>query len=230
VAEAAAEISGQNARWRRFERSVLTRLPVPRPIGKLLLGLVVAAGVALLAVAVLFVLDAAVDAGRPIGLAVAALAFGAATFVVVKTRFYEFWVPWRRDARVFSDVYGSVLLAWASLTVAAVSLEVVLGIAGLANAVWVQPEGESPRTDPALPGNDDLVAVSVEYFVWSFLDGIPVLKLTESLGWEVGRTFDDYWSGVLLVLYKLGVILPVVALIVRSLRPPEPETSPQASR
>ena len=210
----------ENERWRRFEQWLLGRPPV-HPAKKLVLGTIVAGVLAGLVFASLFGLDWVVGSRSTVVSSVVMGVFLVFTAVaVVMTRFYRLWVSWRRDDRVFSDIYGSVMLAFAVLTVAAVSVEVLIDVAGRAELDWV-PADAGGRENPTgeAQSKADFVWVSAEYFVWNFLDGIPVLKVTESVNWNRDRTFEDHWSGSVLLLYKLAVILPIVALVVRSLRP-----------
>ncbi len=214
-------------RWLRFEDAFLERAPLPRPVGKLVLGLLLAALISLLAAGALVGLDLAVSHSEGLAL-IAALATVALTgFLVIVTKYYEFWVPWTLDDRRFSDVYGSVMLAFAALTVGTVAIGVLLYLGNWIDAIWVPPDeggrAQTPTTDPLTRGG--LTALSGEFFVWNFLDGIPVLKITESLNWNRDRTFTDHYSGSLLLLYKLAVVIPIVALVVHSLRAPKAESA-----
>jgi hypothetical protein len=216
----------RNARWKAFEDRVLDASPFPRHATKAALGLAVAALIGGLTALALIALDAAVGASRAAALFGAVVAIVGAAVAVWRTRFYEFWVPWRYDSRRFSDVYGSVMLALAALTVGTVGVGILIYLAGGIDAIWV-PFSEGGRKNHSGPPltRGGLVALSTEYYVWNFFDGIPVLKVTDSVNWNRDRTFVDHWSGILLLLYKLAVVIPIVALIVRSLRAPDPDVA-----
>jgi hypothetical protein len=216
----------RNARWKSFEDGVLDASPFPRPATKAALGLAVAAVIGGLAALALIALDAAVGASRAAALFAAVIAIIGAAVTVWRTRFYEFWVPWRHDERRFSDVYGSVMLALAALTVGTVGVGILIYLSGGIDAIWVpfSEGGRESHSGPPLT-RGGLVALSTEYYVWNFFDGIPVLKVTDSVNWNRDRTLVDHWSGILLLLYKLAVVIPIVALIVRSLRAPDPEVA-----
>ena len=216
----------RNATWKAFEKSVLDASPFPRPATKAALGLAVAAIIGMLAAVALIALDVAVGSSRAAALIGAVIAIVVAAVAVWRTRFYEFWVPWRYDKRRFSDVYGSVMLALAALTVGTVGVGILIYLAGGIDAIWVPVAdgGRKSHSGPPLT-RGGLVALSTEYYVWNFFDGIPVLKITDSVNWTRDRTFVDHWTGIVLLLYKLAVVIPIVALIVRSLRAPDPDVA-----
>jgi hypothetical protein len=53
---------------------------------------------------------------------------------------------------------------------------------------------------------------ALAYYVWHFLDAIPYREIPRTVGWELGFAYVDHVNPVLLLLYKLVVITPVLAL------------------
>jgi len=49
-----------------------------------------------------------------------------------------------------------------------------------------------------------------DFFLWHFLDAVPLLKITQTLGWRPPLTYDSFSVGWLLLLFKAVVILPVI--------------------
>lgn len=83
------------------------------------------------------------------------------------------------------------------------------------------------RTQPA-----DLDSAANELFnafLWSFLNAIPTIEIPRTLGWEEPLRFTDHVTPPLLLLYKLAVILPVIAtatvVVRRARRPPRAHKS-----
>lgn len=50
------------------------------------------------------------------------------------------------------------------------------------------------------------------FYVWSFLDAVPVLAIPQTVRWEPRFEFNDHFNPPLLLLYKLVVIIPTIAL------------------
>jgi hypothetical protein len=73
-----------------------------------------------------------------------------------------------------------------------------------------------------------IVWEALVYYVWSLLDGIPVLEVPQTLNWEPAITFTDHMSGALLRAYKLFVIVPIVSLVVGLLKE-QPEDTDRRS-
>src|SRR5262245_13349131 len=49
-----------------------------------------------------------------------------------------------------------------------------------------------------------------DFFLWHFLDAVPLLEVTETLGWRPPLTYDSFSVGCMLLLFKTVVILPVI--------------------
>lgn len=76
---------------------------------------------------------------------------------------------------------------------------------------------------------DNQAASSVGFFLWHFFDAIPLLDLTETLRWREPLTYHDPWMGAVVVLFKLVVIVPVIAAIRAAWRSAESEPVAEAA-
>jgi len=65
---------------------------------------------------------------------------------------------------------------------------------------------ERPLTDPV---ND-----SYWYYIWNFLNAIPILELPQTLGLDLPFRYTDPWNRLLLLIYKIVLIGPVIATTV----------------
>jgi hypothetical protein len=52
-----------------------------------------------------------------------------------------------------------------------------------------------------------------DFYMWHFLEAVPLLKVTETLGWKTSLTYDSALVGLVLLLFKLAVIVPVIACL-----------------
>jgi hypothetical protein len=52
---------------------------------------------------------------------------------------------------------------------------------------------------------------AVDFYMWHFLDAIPVLKINETLLWNAPLTYHQSRVGLLLLIFKIAVIAPVIA-------------------
>ena len=72
---------------------------------------------------------------------------------------------------------------------------------------------------------------SAGFYLWHFLDAIPLLDAPDALRWSEPLVYEDPWVGALLVLFKLVIIVPIVAALRRAWHaedtavdaPPEPQ-------
>ncbi len=98
---------------------------------------------------------------------------------------------------------------WGLLPLAGLLLVILmfatLGFAGLSELLYLHGIA---TTDRALA--DPLFASQV-FYVWSFLNAIPVLEIPQTLRWELHFEFTDHVNPVLLLAYKIAVIAPVIA-------------------
>lgn len=114
--------------------------------------------------------------------------------------FWRQWLPWLRPGRTWIspvlDAYRSLFVLTASFA----GLTTILAAQGVLG------------TDPPF-ADDGSVWPALAYYVWHFLDAIPVLEIPATLNWSLGTDYTGYTSGVLLLVYKLLVIVPVVRAI-----------------
>ena len=58
-------------------------------------------------------------------------------------------------------------------------------------------------------------SVSVEslqnFYLWHFLEALPLLKVNETVGWKNPLSYESAFVGWILLLFKLAVIVPVIA-------------------
>jgi predicted ester cyclase len=64
------------------------------------------------------------------------------------------------------------------------------------------------KFEPPLP--NDLSPV-VDFYVWHFVNLIPGLGIPETLRWTQPYQYSDHLSGTVLLIFKIAVILPVIA-------------------
>lgn len=109
------------------------------------------------------------------------------------------------QALVEPDVEGA---GWRVFTLALITLWILafatLGFAGVSELLYLR---EVATTDRQL---DDPFGDSVLFYVWSFLNAIPVLEIPQTLRWDLDFEFTDRLSPVLLLVYKIAVIGPVI--------------------
>jgi hypothetical protein len=65
---------------------------------------------------------------------------------------------------------------------------------------------------------DSPAVASMAFYAWHFVDAIPLLDATRALRWEEPLTYRDPWVGVLLVLFKLVIIVPVIGAMRAALK------------
>jgi hypothetical protein len=52
---------------------------------------------------------------------------------------------------------------------------------------------------------------AIDFYMWHFLDAVPVFKINETLLWDRPFTYRDSNVGLLLLIFKVTVIAPVIA-------------------
>ena len=67
---------------------------------------------------------------------------------------------------------------------------------------------------------------AIDFYMWHFLDAVPVLKINETLLWNAPLTYHQSRVGLLLLVFKIAVIAPVIAAFAgyreyTQVRPPE---------
>jgi hypothetical protein len=110
------------------------------------------------------------------------------------------WVYWQ--VRLDDTAHEPYVVAMAtSVAVIGVCTE---AFSGLTAVLW--QEGHVASTRDAAPS---LWAVE-QYYLWHLADAVPLVQLPQTLRWPEPQSFDDQWSGVLLLLFKIMVIVPLV--------------------
>lgn len=61
-----------------------------------------------------------------------------------------------------------------------------------------------------------------DFYAWHFVQGIPLLRINETLRWSEPLTYKEGWVGPVLLLFKLMVILPVIRVFTWSWRREDP--------
>ena len=62
------------------------------------------------------------------------------------------------------------------------------------------------------------LGASWHYYLWNLASAIPFFEIPETLRWPMGRTFSDRVSGILLLLYKLLVLVPLAKLLLVTIK------------
>jgi hypothetical protein len=101
-------------------------------------------------------------------------------------------------------ILGGILLScWVLLLAIAAASSITLTLlhAGLA------------RTDSPLPPTEEVNA-SIQWYAWHLAEAIPVLDATQTLNWSIQIEFLDRWTGLLLMLLRIGLILILLVPVV----------------
>jgi hypothetical protein len=53
-------------------------------------------------------------------------------------------------------------------------------------------------------------------YAWHVMDAFPVLDITKTLGWNAPIAFSDHWSGVLLLMFKVVLLVPLLGVLTAS--------------
>jgi hypothetical protein len=141
----------------------------------------------------------ALDAGRPM-VSWAGVVPGfmlAATLIAILG-----WVYWEKRLNAKKHEPYVVALA-ASVAVIGVCTE---ASSGLTAVLW--QEGHIASTRGAAPS---LWAVE-QYYLWHLADAVPLVEVPQTVRWPEPQGFDDHGSGVLLLLFKVMVIIPLVSI------------------
>jgi hypothetical protein len=137
------------------------------------------------------------------------LSFGIALYLVGALA-----LPWSRPLWLTSNLYDPTHWWGFLLPVSNTLFTAFMATAGFAVvSVFLYRQGlatTSPERALADPFNESFKE-SLAYYLWSLLDAIPVLELPQTLGWERSFRYTDPASRVLLLVYKVVVILPMIA-------------------
>jgi len=149
-----------------------------------------------------FVLWAQDDVGEDamLDFTVIAGAFLGTAGLIIATGFWKRWLPLAdRSTESVPLTVISTLAAVVAITVAFSGLSAVLEAR---EVIATKPDVE-----------DRAVWKSQTFYAWQFWDSIPELEIPQTLGWEREFKTSDWLGGLLVLLFKLLVILPVVAAI-----------------
>lgn len=155
------------------------------------------------------------------------LAWLVAILAVARTGFYRHWMVWKPSPpqpAVFlvAGTAAAVFVlieAFAGLTF----LLETLGLVGMSEPALTLEDLSAAIERKALPPSgfggtttwyysDEVYSYLELHYLWHFLDAVPVLKIPQTLNWDLTHRFVDVPSGVLLLAFKVLVILPVVRL------------------
>ena len=137
-----------------------------------------------------------------VALALAIGSFCAWGLVTAKSR--KSWLKFLEPVTLTHGVYGVPALVLAIVWIVAFA---TLGFAGVSELLYLHGIATT-EPDRALA---DPLTDSGRFYLWSFLNAIPVLEIPQALGWKLAFRFTDHVSPVLLLLYKVTVIGPVIA-------------------
>jgi hypothetical protein len=136
------------------------------------------------------------------------LALGGAPFVIYVSGFWRWWNVF--DPPKDEHRLAVAIAVFGGLTM--LTLVFAVGTAALGVQGWLQESGFHARSGLDL-GEDLTVGSLSAYYVWHLVEAIPAVEIPKTLNWEVPYTFKDSLSGALMLIYKLLVILPIVAIL-----------------
>jgi hypothetical protein len=124
------------------------------------------------------------------------------------------WRGWKR-----------FMIAAALLTLALRALFVLMGAFAVLTS-GLQAQGLVVEKPPS--EDHGYVLSALGFYAWHLLDAIPVVEVPQTLNWNVTTRLTDHLGGALLLVFKLLVILPLVAVtlnLITTLRKPTVEES-----
>ena len=101
------------------------------------------------------------------------------------------------------EVFGSLAPALFSFNILMIS---ILFFATASHLLVDQGQLEFIPTGGRFPSNGALA----DFYLWHFMDSVPLLDVNETLRWEVPFTYESASIGWILLLFKFAVIVPVV--------------------
>jgi hypothetical protein len=130
----------------------------------------------------------------------------AATFsligILILARIY--WMLARRGSSDTADAVYAIIYAF-PITILALET-----FAGLTELLWSR--GLLFSTSALHPD----MWTTERFYAWHLTNAIPVLDVPKTLGWNRPVTFTGYWSGVLLLVFKIVLLLPLLGIITAS--------------
>jgi hypothetical protein len=139
------------------------------------------------------------------------------TAVAVVTSDAPQWGPAHipSDQRSFPWWFGLVI-SWLVLTEAFTAVVVLLAQLG-----WITFEPPLVGAEAiGQPRRMDAWSTVESILTWNLLDMIPSLKVPDTLNWQLTHHITDSLGGLLLLMYKILVVLPIVRFGIALLRPP----------
>jgi hypothetical protein len=137
------------------------------------------------------------------------ISFGIALYIVGALA-----LPWSRPLWLTSNLYDPTHWWGFLLPVANTLFIACMATAGfVVVSEFLYRKGlatTSPEQALADPFNESFNQ-SFAYYIWSFLDAIPTLEFPQTLGWERPFRYTDPANRVLLLVYKIVLILPMIA-------------------
>jgi hypothetical protein len=104
----------------------------------------------------------------------------------------------------------------------------VLVISSFAGITTIRLQNGAAEADPNL-GQANPATVAYEHYLWHLADSVPVLKVPETVTWEREHEIQSDVDGLLTLLAKILVILPLfeiarigVSRLMPSRVPPRP--------
>ena len=90
------------------------------------------------------------------------------------------------------------------------------------------------KTVPDFAVSDDCIVRFSAFYIWHFLDAIPLLKIPQTMQWTAPHQYTEVFSGFMLLLFKVGVIFPFIKayglwLKNRKKKEAEKEATPKAT-
>jgi hypothetical protein len=129
---------------------------------------------------------------------------GVAPGIVLAAMFIAIlgWVYW--EVRMGNRTLGPYVVALAaSVAVIGICTEAFSGLTAL---LWQEGHIASTGDDPPS------LWAAEQYYLWHLADAVPLIELPQTVRWTEPQGFDDRWSGVLLLLFKIMVIIPLVSV------------------
>lgn len=66
--------------------------------------------------------------------------------------------------------------------------------------------------------HDTIMAKSLDFYMWQLVDTIPVLEIPKTARLTPPYTYRDHWTGILVVIFKAFIILPLIRTSVLAYR------------
>jgi hypothetical protein len=131
----------------------------------------------------------------PAFIALGALLAGALWFIATKKRREQLFTRLRGAGALMPLIYVGNTLMLAAMFFASVTFVLVRhGLVQLGIAA----------------GDEILFGKLLDFYVWHFLDLVPLVKVNATLHWKEPLVYESGWLGVLLLLFKAAVIVPTI--------------------